>query len=90
MRRTVLLFAVARQLADRGEIAVEVEAGATVADLKRALARSCPPLEPLLSRVRIAVDASYAEDDDTLPDHGELAVIPPVSGGSPHSPRSRA
>jgi molybdopterin converting factor subunit 1 len=82
MTHSVLLFARARQLAGQQLLEVELPEGASVADLKRAIAAACPALEPLLARVRIAVDAAYATDDQAVPPAAELAVIPPVSGGA--------
>ena len=79
----VRLFAAARQLAGRGVWTLEIgdDEPRTVAELKDRLAASCPALEPLLSRVRIAIDGEYASDGDVIPHGAELAVIPPVSGG---------
>ena len=62
-------------------MAVDLPAGATVADLKSALALACPSLRPLLPMIRIAIDSEYAVDDQTIPLGAELAAIPPVSGG---------
>lgn len=78
---TVRLFAVARERVGRGEITVELPAGATVADLRAALAEQFPPLAPIAGRVMIAVDSEYADDAAIVPPGATLAVIPPVSGG---------
>lgn len=79
--RTVRLFAVARERVGRGEIALELPEGATVADLRAALADQFPPLAPIADRVMIAVDSEYADDAMVVPAGANLAVIPPVSGG---------
>lgn len=79
--RTVRLFAVARERVGRGEITVELPEGATVADLRAALADQFPPLAPIADRVMIAVDSEYADDAMVVPAGASLAVIPPVSGG---------
>jgi len=79
--RTVRLFAVARERVGRGEITVELPEGATVADLRAALAEQFPPLAPIAGRVMIAVDSEYADDAMAVPAGASLAVIPPVSGG---------
>ncbi len=79
---TVRLFAVARERAGRREIEVEIPEGATVADLRRALAHEVPTVAELLPLVRIAVAGEYAEDDLPIPEGAEVAVIPPVSGGA--------
>ena len=83
MHVTVQLFAVARHLAGRSDVVVELDEPATVADLKRALAATVPELAPILAAVRVAVAAEYARDDQPVPAGAEVAVIPPVSGGGP-------
>lgn len=82
MSRVVLLFALARDRAGSGSLAVEVAEPVTVADLKAAIVRACPALAPMMPTIRIAVDSEYAADDLPIPPGAELAAIPPVSGGS--------
>ncbi|WP_435006885.1 MoaD/ThiS family protein [Tundrisphaera lichenicola] len=81
MQATVLLFALARERAGGTILEVDLPENGTVADLKIALARTCPALGPLLPMLRIAVNSEYAPDDLTIPPGSELAAIPPVSGG---------
>ena len=78
----VLLFARVRELAEVPMIEVELEADATVAKLRRSLAAKLPAISELLSRCAIAINGNYADDDSAIPLGAELAVIPPVSGGS--------
>jgi molybdopterin converting factor small subunit len=78
---TVLLFAVARQLAGHGRLELELPAGATAGDLRAALVRAAPPLAAWLSGMRLAVDSAYVADDFPIPPGAEVAVIPPTSGG---------
>lgn len=77
----VLYFAGAR---DAAGIARETlaRAPATVGDLRRALAAAHPKLARVLERCRIAVDREFAEDDAPLRDGAEVALVPPVAGGS--------
>ena len=77
----VRLFAAARQEAGSDVIDVELKNGATVADVRDALASQLPALASLLARVAFAVDAEYAADSREIPDGAEVACIPPVSGG---------
>ena len=81
MTVTVLYFAVAREAAGRGEESL-AEAPATVGALRALLATRHPTLARILPRCRIAVGQEFAGDGDPIPDGAELAVIPPVSGGS--------
>ncbi len=75
------LFAVARQVAGRPAIAIDLAEGATVADLRRRLAEVCPVLAPLLPAMMFALEDQYLGDGQPLPDGARLACIPPVSGG---------
>ena len=84
VQATVLLFAMAKERAGGSTLTVELPDTPTVLDLKEALARACPPLAPLLSTLRIAINSEYTvTDDQPIPPGAELAAIPPVSGGSP-------
>jgi molybdopterin converting factor subunit 1 len=77
MRVTVRLFAVLRERAGADELELELADGARVGD---ALDR----VETLTEGVPVvmAVNQDYAEPTDLLHPGDELALIPPVSGGS--------
>jgi sulfur-carrier protein len=81
MTVTVHLFAAARDLAGADSLAVELSAGATVADLRAELARRVPALAGLLAKSAVAVNHDFAEDGHVLQPADEVAIIPPVSGG---------
>jgi molybdopterin synthase sulfur carrier subunit len=81
MRITVRLFAGARQLAGRDTLILEVGEDATVADLRPALAEACPPLAGLAAQALFASADDYLDDRRRLAECGEVACIPPVSGG---------
>lgn len=76
------LFAIARQKVGQDSITIELPDGSTIAELKRVLASSYPSLAPLLPSLLIAVDGEYALDDQVVREGSEVALIPPVSGGS--------
>ncbi len=79
----VRLFAMLRERAGTDRLELELARGATVADAIGALSAS-EPLGELLRRmpVRMAVNRDYAAPDTALAPEDELALIPPVSGGS--------
>jgi molybdopterin converting factor subunit 1 len=81
MKIAVQMFAVARQLAQRDQVELELPAGATVGDLRQALAAEVPELTSWLPNIKFAVDAEYADDQRMLTAQQEIACIPPVSGG---------
>lgn len=81
MTVTVRLFARARDLAGTDAATLELEPGATVADLRRRLADAHPSLAGLLARSALAVDNEFADEAAPLPPGAEVALLPPVSGG---------
>src|SRR4249919_1641515 len=78
----IRLFAVQRELAGTREVAVELADGATVEDAWLALVERHPVLAPGRPSVRFARNGAYADADTVLEDGDEVAMIPPVSGGS--------
>jgi molybdopterin converting factor subunit 1 len=81
MTVTVRLFARARDLAGAPAVAVELPAGATVADLRAALAARHPALAGLLRHSAFAVNDDFASDSLPVPPDCAVALLPPVSGG---------
>lgn len=55
---------------------------ATVADLRRAIATEHPAITPLLSSAVVAVDLEVVGDEHPLAGSYEIALLPPVAGGS--------
>ncbi len=81
MAVTIQLFARARELAAAGAVTLELPAGASVADLRRALTERIPALAGILALSRIAVNHAFVDETRLLASGDEIAVIPPVSGG---------
>jgi molybdenum cofactor biosynthesis protein MoaC/molybdopterin converting factor subunit 1 len=84
----VRLFAMLREEAGRDSLRIELPEGATVRDALELLARE-PGLDEMLPRlpVRAALNREYVPDDAPLAADDEIALIPPVSGGSGHHAR---
>lgn len=82
MKLCVRLFARARDIAGRDVIDVDVGEPITVSNLRRRLAAQYPALAALLERSALAIDKEFAEDDRIVSDGAEVALLPPVSGGS--------
>ena len=80
MRVVVRLFAGLRERAGTGEQEVELADGATAADVWASLRDG---LGERPDGLVLAVNRSYAAEDTPLADGDEVALIPPVSGGSP-------
>jgi molybdopterin converting factor subunit 1 len=77
----VQLFAQARDLAGAPRLELELDGGATVADLKAALLKARPALARLERSLLVAVNGEYAADAALLSVTDEVACFPPVSGG---------
>ena len=82
MRISVLYFAVFREKLGTDSETLELPAGAKVADAVAALAARHAPIAKLAGKFRVAVNQDFATDDHALSDGDELALIPPVAGGS--------
>jgi molybdopterin converting factor subunit 1 len=81
MTLRVRLFARARDVVGRDALDVSLPAGATVAELRQALAERYPALAGLLKRSAIAVQDEFTDDALVLFPGAEVALLPPVSGG---------
>jgi MoaE-MoaD fusion protein len=78
----VRLFARLREQAGTDCVDLEVPAGSTVADVHTALLDRFPGLEADRRVIRPAVNQDYAGWDSSVREGDEIALIPPVSGGS--------
>jgi molybdopterin converting factor subunit 1 len=81
MKVRVKLFAVARELAGRDELIVELPQGATVCDLRSVVVTAAPALANIVPHALWAVGAEYAGENTPINEQSEIALIPPVSGG---------
>ncbi|MBI5508728.1 MAG: molybdenum cofactor biosynthesis protein MoaE [Deltaproteobacteria bacterium] len=81
MRLLIVYLGGSRNQAGVPSEALRVEAGATVADVQRAIAALHPGLAALLPSVRWARNHQFVELSTALADGDEVAVLPPVSGG---------
>ena len=82
MKVLVRPFARARDLVGADAIEVSLPPGATVGDLRQALATQFPALAGLLQRSALAIHDEFADDSRPLQSSGEVALLPPVSGGA--------
>ena len=82
MRIQVRLFAIQRELAGTRRVELELPAGASIEFAWARLVDRYPALAPGRPFVRFARNAEYADATTRLADGDELAIIPPVSGGS--------
>lgn len=73
-------FASVRELLGADTLEVELPEGSTLIELKEMLARRAPELERL--PFACARNRDYCDPSEPLQDGDEIALIPPISGGS--------
>ncbi len=78
---TVVFLASYREIAGTTRVRIALAAGSTVAELIAQVCAQFPGL-PHADRIVAAVNNDYRESDYILDDGDEVALIPPVSGGS--------
>ena len=82
MKAKVRLFARLSELAGFRETEVELGEGLSARDLYTLLCRRHPELSGFEETLMFAVNAEYVTPGHPLRDGDEVALIPPVSGGS--------
>jgi molybdopterin synthase catalytic subunit len=82
MHITVRLFAMQRAQTGLRTHQLELPEGADVVAAWDALVRDLPVIADASDSVRFARNGTYVGSEETLADGDELAVIPPVAGGS--------
>ena len=82
MRVRVKLFAIVKERAGVAELPLDLPDGANVAAAELALKETFPAIAGFLRQSAYAVNREYVDPAAVLHDGDELAVIPPVSGGS--------
>ncbi|MDP7063376.1 MAG: MoaD/ThiS family protein [Planctomycetota bacterium] len=75
----VLMFAGLADACGSNSLEVHLGPASSVAALVIAAKELCPALAK--QTFRVAVNSCYVEESAQLPDHAEVAFIPPVSGG---------
>ena len=82
MKVQVHYFAQARERAGRSAESLELAEGDRLEAALTAIRRAHPGLDPLWQHLAVAVDGELAPADTPLRSGAEIALLPPVSGGS--------
>ena len=87
----VLFFASLRDRAGTRQTTIELPDHAVVSDLKSNLRTTFPELSEALGSTLVSINREFAFDEDPIPEGAEVALFPPVSGGSDQAaePRSK-
>jgi len=78
----VLYFGIVRERLGCGAESMDLPSDARVSDLLHVLEKRHGSLKKGVESLRIAVNREYVDSDHALTENDEVAVIPPVSGGS--------
>ena len=76
----LLLFGIATDLLNVSSLELAVSKNCSVAFFKKEIVEKYPQLKNINSYA-IAVNESYASDENILKENDVVAIIPPVSGG---------
>ncbi|SNS38652.1 molybdopterin synthase catalytic subunit/molybdopterin synthase sulfur carrier subunit [Granulicella rosea] len=83
MHIDVLYFGVLKELFQTSQTQVELPGGANVGELVNLLQKTTSNQTSPWRSLAVAVNREYAGMDTMLQDGDEVALLPPVSGGSP-------
>jgi molybdopterin synthase catalytic subunit len=90
MHVRVLFFGQLKDLTGRASDSLTLPEGATLSDLLAHYESGFPRLKALLPAVALSINQEYAPADSALRDQDEVALLPPVSGGSADAQTARA
>jgi MoaE-MoaD fusion protein len=90
MRVRVLFFGMLKELAGKSADEVDLREGASVRDVLAHYESKLPQLNPALASIAVAVNQQYSHPDAELKNNDEIALLPPVSGGTANPAHRRA
>jgi molybdopterin converting factor subunit 1 len=82
MRVRVLFFGMLKDLVGKSSDSLELPEGASVRDVLEHYLSRVPKLKTSLTSIAVAVNQQYASAETKLKSDDEVALLPPVSGGS--------
>lgn len=82
MELKIKLFATLKDRAGKDNIHINLNPPATVKTLLTAIANAYPDLQPSLSTTLVSVNKAFAFPETEIHEGDEIALFPPVSGGS--------
>jgi MoaE-MoaD fusion protein len=85
VRVRVLFFGILKDAAGKSSDLLDLPAGASARDVINHYSVQSPALKRVLPSLAVAVNQHYASADTNLEEGDEIALLPPVSGGSESS-----
>lgn len=76
----ILAFGIAKEILGGQSIDIQLGDSVTIEELKNTLKNQYPRLQQLTSFM-IAINGTYADEEQMIQPGDEVAIIPPVSGG---------
>jgi molybdopterin converting factor subunit 1 len=83
----VLFFGMLRDFAGKASDELELSEGSVVRDVLAQYQSRIPQLKQAIPSLAVAVNQQYAGPETRLNENDEIALLPPVSGGAPDSPK---
>jgi molybdopterin converting factor subunit 1 len=90
MRVRVLFFGMLKEMVGKSADTIDLPDGASVADILKQYGSQIPRLQAVLPSLALAVNQQYASPGTKLKSNDEVAMLPPVSGGSDSPAREAA
>jgi MoaE-MoaD fusion protein len=78
----VLFFATFRDLVGEKEVELSIEENILVSEFKEYLFEKFPAIAAHKASILVAINKDFSFDDEIIPENAEIAIFPPVSGGS--------
>ncbi len=78
---TALFFATLRDRAGAKSVELQIPSQTSVAGFKSILVEKFPTLAGHMNHTLVSINHEYVFDETVIPDHAEIALFPPVSGG---------
>jgi MoaE-MoaD fusion protein len=82
MRVRVLFFGMLKDIVGKGSDAIDLHAGATIRDVIDRYSDQSPEMRSFIPSIAVALNQQFAQADAKLKSGDEVALMPPVSGGS--------
>ncbi len=82
MNVSVRLFAGLKDAVGSRLVTLDLPAHSTVVEMKQRLGDEYPAVRAMLETAVCAIDDEYVSSDEVIREHVEVALIPPVSGGT--------
>src|SRR6266700_3523033 len=89
MQVRVLFFGVLKDIVSRSAETLDLPEGAVASDIVKHYERLVSAKNGILSSVAISINQEYSSPNTTLHSGDEIALLPPVSGGSPRAQITR-